>query len=133
MKRAISASMLALLVFSGIGSADVNGEQAAEVDHLLNFVKSSACQFDRNGEIHDGIEAESHIRNKYAFFRRKIETTEQFIEWSATKSTISGRYYTVKCADAEWIETREWLLQELENFRRGGETRAAPEEKSRIC
>ena len=133
MKRVTCASLLAMLLAAGIVSADVATEQEAEVDHLLNYVKTSPCQFQRNGEIHDGIAAESHIRNKYDFFRSKIETTEQFIEWSATKSTISGRYYTVKCADADWKETRDWLLKELESFRRGGNARLAPIARSRIC
>ena len=133
MKRVTCASLLAMLLAAGIVSADVATEQEAEVDHLLNYVKTSPCQFERNGEIHDGIDAESHIRKKYAFFRSKIETTEQFIEWSATKSTISGRYYTVKCAEADWMETRDWLLKELENFREGGNARAAPMTRSGIC
>lgn len=133
MKLAMAASVLALALASSIAAADVPAEQKPEVDHLLHYVKSSSCQFERNGEIHDGVDAESHIRKKYDFFRGQIETTEQFIEWSATKSTISGRYYRVKCADADWKETRDWLLKELANFRHGGNVRAAPAERSRIC
>jgi len=133
MKLAMAASVLALALAYNVAAADVPAEQEPEVDHLLNYVRTSPCQFQRNGEIHDGIAAESHIRNKYDFFRSKIETTEQFIEWSATKSTISGRYYRVKCTEAEWMETRDWLLKELENFRRGGDARAAPMTRSRIC
>jgi hypothetical protein len=133
MKSATIASILALMLASGVVKAEVTAGQKPEVDHLLNYVKTASCKFERNGEIHDGVEAESHIRKKYALFSSKIETTEQFIEWSATKSTISGRYYRVNCGDAGWIETREWLLKELDNYRRGGKARAAPATRSSTC
>jgi hypothetical protein len=129
----MTGSILALTFASSIVAADLANEQKREIDHLLNYVKISSCQFDRNGRIYDGIEAESHIREKYAFFRSKIESAEQFIEWSASKSTISGEFYRVKCADTEWMKTRDWLLRELRKYRHGGKASAAPIARSRIC
>ena len=43
--------------------------------------------------------------------------TEAFIKYSATKSTMSGKYYTVKCPDGKEIRSQDWLLEELAVFR----------------
>ena len=90
--------------------------QKIEVQHLLNFVKNSNCELNRNGTFHKGQDAVVHINNKYDYFRDEIKTTEEFIELSATKSTMSGKHYFVNC-DGTVIQTRHWLLSELDEFR----------------
>jgi len=87
------------------------------VEHLLEFVRQSDCVMIRNGSEHIGEEAVSHIQKKYDYFEDDITTTEAFIEYSATKSTMSGKYYTVKCPDGKEMHTQDWLLEELEAFR----------------
>lgn len=101
-------------------NADVPTAQKAEVEHLLNFVEQSACLINRNGKVHGGVAAAAHIKKKYAYFKDEIETSEQFIELSASKSTLSGKYYTVQCGEGEQVRTREWLLDELARYRGGG-------------
>ena len=54
----------------------------------------------------------------YDYFRDRIETTEEFIEYSATKSTTSGKYYIVICEGQPPIRTQEWLLRELDSYRK---------------
>lgn len=114
----LKGSWLLFLLFLTISVlADVPQEQQAEVQHLLNFVKTSSCEMIRNGSHHNGEKAASHIERKYDYFRNKIKTTEDFIEYSASKSTMSGKDYYVQCGD-ELIKTRDWLLTELSNFRK---------------
>ena len=91
-----------------------------EIDHLLNFVGSSKCQFDRNGTIHCGPEARDHINRKYVYYKKKVASTEDFIKFSATRSKISGRRYTVHCPDSAVMNTSDWLLDELTRFRKDG-------------
>ena len=98
-------------------NADVSGEQRPEVEYLMNFMKNSSCELNRNGKFYKGNEAVSHIKKKYEYFRNKITTTEEFIEYTATKSTISGKDYLVRCGDGETFKTKEWLLNELERYR----------------
>ena len=86
--------------------ADVPPEQAGEVDHLINFVQNSQCVMNRNGTVHPADKAVEHIRKKYDYFRNDINSTEDFIEYSASKSTMSGRDYTVTCPETEVITTR---------------------------
>lgn len=99
-------------------SAEVPDEQRHEVEHLLNFVASTSCIINRNGSLHTGPEALSHIRKKYTYFRDKITSTEKFIELAASKSTLSGNVYTVQCKDRKVITTQEWLFEELYKLRR---------------
>ena len=111
---------IGLVLFSAPIIADVPPGQQLEIDHLLNFVEHSSCRINRNGKIHDGSAAVSHIKKKYAYFKDEIQTTEQFIELSATKSTLSGEYYMVQCGDDKQVRTKEWLLNELANYRGNG-------------
>ncbi len=106
------------IILPGSAHADVPPEQQSEVAHLLRFVKNSQCKVKRNGSFHRGKEAASHIQKKYDHFRKKIKTTEQFIKYSATKSTMSGKHYTVRCNGQKPIRTRDWLLRELKSYRR---------------
>ena len=105
------------ILFSSLVNAELSTEQKSEIEHLLNFVKSSSCKINRNGKLHDGVNAVSHIQKKYDYFKDEIKTAEEFIKFSATKSTMSGNYYTVKCRDNRPLGTKEWLLEELRNYR----------------
>ncbi len=109
--------IIALAFASGAVNVAVAADYQLEIDHLLQFVDNAPCQINRNGKIYEASKAWAHIQKKYKYFKDKIDTTERFIELSATKSTMSGNYYTVKCGDAEWIKTQDWLLEELQNFR----------------
>jgi len=97
--------------------ADVPAEQVKEVNHLLGFVKNSGCVINRNGSDHPAEKGVDHIELKYDYFRDDIHSTEAFIELSATKSTMSGDYYMVKCPGMETIKTQDWLLIELKKYR----------------
>jgi len=99
--------------------ADVPAAQQGEVDHLLEFVKTCSCSIERNGTLHNGAEAYDHMKKKYEYFRDKIHSTEDFIDYAASKSTISGKSYLTHCNGGEPVTTREWLLAELERYRAG--------------
>ncbi len=86
-------SLAIALLVSSTAYADVLPETQHEVQHLISFVSNSPCQIVRNGSAHNGSEAIKHIQKKYKYFKDDIRTTEQFIEYSATKSTMSGKYY----------------------------------------
>ena len=112
---------MALLLVSSVAASDVPETQQAEVAHLLRFVKSTTCSIERNGQRHDGKAAYSHILTKYDHFRDRIRSTEDFIAFSATKSTLTGKYYVVFCGTDAPQRTEDWLRQELSNFRKTGD------------
>lgn len=88
-----------------------------EIDHLLAFVENTTCQYERNGVLHVGSDAVKHINTKYNYFKDEINSAESFIELSATKSTMSGKYYMILCMGEPAIKSQDWLLQELKIFR----------------
>jgi hypothetical protein len=109
-------AIFASVILSSV-NADVSKEQQQEVEYLMRFVKHSACEINRNGRFYTGDKAVSHIQKKYDYFRDEINTTEEFIEYAATKSTMTGKYYLVRCGNGEAIRTKEWLLNELNSYR----------------
>jgi Family of unknown function (DUF5329) len=118
MKLHISPKLVLLsLLISQSVFADVPDNQIKEVNHLLAYVKNSGCIINRNGSDHLAEEGVSHIENKYDYFRDDISSTEDFIEYSATKSTMSGNFYTVTCPGKKTIKTQDWLLTELKKYR----------------
>jgi hypothetical protein len=54
---------------------------------------------------------------KYRHFERKIDSTEAFIEYSATRSLISGRPYRVRLPGGAEMEAGPYLLERLAEFR----------------
>lgn len=102
---------------AGVATADVPDTEAHEVSHLLEYLRTSDCAMERNGERHSGVDAYAHVRKKYDYFRGQISTSEQFIEYAATKSTMSGQYYWVHCPGEPPKQVRDWLLEELLRYR----------------
>ena len=88
-----------------------------EINHLLNFVSSSSCNFERNGSTHPAAKAVEHIKKKYDYYEDDIVSAEDFIKYSATKSTMSGKQYQIHCEGKKTITSKAWLLTELERFR----------------
>lgn len=106
-----------LVPYLSPAGADVPPSGKPEVEYLLGLVKTSECKFERNGNLYDGLDAYEHIEKKYEHFRDKITSTETFIEYAATKSMISGKYYLIICPGAEPENTGDWLLKELRKYR----------------
>jgi hypothetical protein len=116
-RHCYSIIVLFSLTIPGIVQGDVSEADRHEVVHLLEFLRSSECMMERNGEKHSGENAHSHVRKKYEYFRDRITTTEEFIDYSASKSTISGKFYRVICPDQPPMRTHDWLLEELRKYR----------------
>jgi capsule polysaccharide modification protein KpsS len=91
----------------------------AEIDHLLDFVESSGCEFYRNGSWYDSKQARAHLRYKYDALMAadRIQTAEDFIEKAATKSSVSGRVYEIRCNGGTAVATGQWLREELARYR----------------
>ena len=83
-----------------------------EIESLLLFIEQSECTFTRNGKHYDSLEAREHIEKKYAYYKERINTAEDFILYSATKSSITGEPYRVICKGVNMI-TSDWLKAEL--------------------
>lgn len=96
-------------------------ELEGEIDHLLHFVEHSGCTFIRNSASYDGVRAREHIQRKYSYIlkRKKELSTEQFIRYAASRSSLSGKPYMVHCG-SKTFTSESWLLEELERYRLAG-------------
>ena len=103
-----------LLLFN---SAVAGSNYKKEIAHLLTYVKTTQCQYVRNGDMHNGQSAAKHIKSKYDYFKSDITSAEDFIRLSATKSTMSGNLYYIKCVGSPKIKSSKWLLEELNRYR----------------
>lgn len=106
-----------ILIFTALYSTVLNASTQDEINHLLNFVRTTDCQYERNGTMHTGAEAHIHIKKKYNYFADDIKTTEDFIKYAATKSKMSGQYYKIHCPNKATIKSKVWLTNELMRFR----------------
>jgi hypothetical protein len=87
-----------------------------EVEYLLSAIEASGCQFDRNGSVHDSAEARDHIARKYRYVKKRVDSSEEFIEYAASRSSISGKPYHIVCGE-ERVASETWLLESLQRYR----------------
>ena len=115
---AIGITLIALGIGSFVTAA--TPVAPAEVEYLLSAVASSRCEFYRNGEWFDSNKASAHLRDKYNALAAlgRFLTAADFIEEVATKSSLSGRAYLMRCAGGEPLATNQWLREVLERYRR---------------
>lgn len=118
MNANLMRGVLVSFCFSCFSSAAYSKKiENAEITHLLNFVEYSDCIYNRNGTKHSGPEARAHIQKKYNYYIDDIKSTEDFIEYSATKSLISGNKYEIYCPNKATQYSQDWLLEELTIYR----------------
>jgi hypothetical protein len=91
----------------------------AEINYLLGFIEQSGCQFYRNGSWYESKKAEAHLPDKYEFLAAKglIKSAEDFIEQAATRSSLSGKAYAIKCGSGPVMTTNQWLREALARYR----------------
>ncbi len=115
-----------LVILLVVVSAGALADTQKEIEHLLDFVANTSCKFERNGTLYGGIEAQGHINKKYQYFIDKIKSAEDFIKYSATRSTMSGKKYKILCPNMPAQNNADWLHDELKKFRQrrsGGNSR----------
>jgi hypothetical protein len=90
-----------------------------EIEHLMGHLASSGCQFNRNGAWHSSAQAVDHLNRKYEYLleRKLAPTAEAFIERAASKSSVSGKPYLVKCNGQPEVKSAVWFRAELAKFR----------------
>ncbi|MDW7773030.1 MAG: DUF5329 domain-containing protein [Desulfobulbaceae bacterium] len=109
------AATVMFLVLRGY-DASCLASTTGEISHLLSFIEQSECIFIRNGKEYNARKAKKHIEKKYDHLRHKISSAEEFILFSASRSSISNEPYSVICNNRE-MKTADWLKTELANFR----------------
>ena len=109
--RQAAAGLFCLLMLLPFHTSAAAGT-TEEIASLLLFIEQSECTFIRNGKHYDALKAREHIEKKYTYYKERITTAEDFILYSATKSSITGEPYRVIC-NGENMITADWLNAEL--------------------
>lgn len=125
--RAPGLLLAACLLASPAWAGGLPQAARAEIDGLLSRLAASHCHFQRNGVWHTADAAKVHLRRKldHLASRGAVASTEEFIEQAATRSSVSGRPYLVKCGDQPAVSSDAWLHAELGALRAARED-AAP-------
>jgi hypothetical protein len=116
------ASLLAPLAQAQNAQPGQASQAVREVQHLLDTVAASRCQFNRNGSWYDSVEARKHLQKKYDYLaeRKQAPTAESFIERGASSSSMSGKPYQIRCAGAAPVDSATWLTDQLARYRKSG-------------
>jgi hypothetical protein len=104
-------------------AADMDTQTRTEIAHLFDQMQQSNCEFARNGSWYSADEAVQHIDKKYQYLleRTAIQSTESFIYKAASRSSISGQPYRVKCGTSAPVESAQWFRMRLQVFRKRNE------------
>lgn len=117
---ALFPALLAACLFASQACAAALAPAArVEIDSLLSRLAVSGCRFKRNGTWHMAAEARAHLVRKleYLVDRGAVASAEQFIERAATRSSMSGQAYLVKCGASPTVLSSKWLYSELQALR----------------
>jgi hypothetical protein len=91
-----------------------------EIQSLLAAMEQSGCEFYRNGDWHTAVEARAHLARKLAEVEKRHppRSADEFIDVVATRSSISGEPYRVRCPGVAPTASATWFRQTLERSRR---------------
>ena len=128
MTRLLAVAALAAAVSSGPApAAELPAPTRGEIERLLTSLGSSGCEFYRNGSWHDARTAEKHLRMKLESLAAhgQVRSAEDFIAGAATKSSMSGESYQVRCPGQAQQQSASWLGERLRETRKAaGPTRS---------
>ncbi len=115
--------IIAVIFCSWSISAGMENNTEMEILHLFDYLEKSNCEFNRNGSWYSPQEAVQHLVRKYRWLVKRglINSAEQFIERAASRSSMSGESYLVRCGDSEPIKSAQWFMQELKKFRKAND------------
>ena len=118
----VTVARLVALLLGGLPwvcAAQLSPAAKQEIHGLLHAVGSSGCEFIRGGTPHAGAKAQTHLFLKYEYLeaRDQLKSAEDFIAKAATRSSMSGEAYAMRCGDAPPQRCDEWLMTRLKAMR----------------
>lgn len=113
-----SASISALTLAAPSSAAEPGPAAKVEVSALLTRLAASGCTFQRNGSWYNAAEARAHLEKKYQYLldKQQLASAEDFVAMAATRSSMSGKPYVVKCGNQEQ-PSAAWMGEQLKSVR----------------
>lgn len=90
--------------------------EAQKIDKLILYIEKTEAKFVRNGSEYSGIDAAKHLRMKREKAGKKITTARQFIDYLASKSSLSGEPYLMKFKNGSTLPVRDILYHQLKKL-----------------
>jgi hypothetical protein len=113
-RRLVIGSMLVFAVQICPAKEMISPEEMARIEHLCETVaRSKGMHFVRNGKAYSPDDAAMFLREKLKAMGDGVTTAEEFIDKVATKSSMSGKPYTVRFMDGREIPSADFLRAEL--------------------
>lgn len=115
MKRRTIIGLTLVLASGAIAAKEqIPPEEMARIEHLCDAVaRSKGMQFVRNGKAYSPDDAATFLREKLKAMGDGVTTAEEFIDKVATKSSMSGKPYTVRFVDGREVPSADFLRAEL--------------------
>lgn len=125
---AVLAPLLCWALVAPAIAAEMTPAAVREVNALLERIEKSGCEFSRSGTWYDGAAARKHLQRKYDYLveRKYLGSAEDFVTHAATKSSMSGKPYGIRCAGAAEVPSAQWLEAELRRLRSAPPPAASP-------
>ena len=111
--------LLIVLFLTGIAYAQDSSE-TAKIQYLIASIgELNGAKFIRNGSEYEAQVAASHLRLKLKAAGAKVNTAEDFIQYCASKSSISGEPYLIRLADGTTLKSEVFFRNKLKAFPSG--------------
>ncbi len=114
-----ATAMFLLLVLGTAFAQNASPAASREINQLFAALENSRCEFNRNGTWHNAHAATEHLQRKYDYLLKKdlVTSAESFIDLAATRSSLSGKPYLVRCGNAQPVPSKSWFTSRLEELR----------------
>jgi len=115
MRRALGIFfLLGFLTAPAFSQQDV---EQRKIEYLINSIADlHDGQFIRNATEYDSQQAADHLRLKLRSAGGRVKTAENFIDYCATSSSITGDAYQIKFADGHMVATAAFLRGKLAEY-----------------
>lgn len=109
------AFFLSIVLSSLVGiSQPKQLSEEQKINLLITYIEQLPnAKFVRNGSKYNAKEAAAHLRKKYNYAKDDIDTATEFIEELASKSSMSGKEYTIEFADGKVVKSGDLLRKKL--------------------
>lgn len=112
LRRACCLALLAAL--AGPAASVPPAAEQARIDRLIDTVaQNKQARFIRNGSEYSAADAADFLRRKLQAYGDRVNTVQDFIDQIGTRSSTSGRLYTVRLADGREVPSADFLRAEL--------------------
>ena len=113
---------LFLIVFLFVGSAascfaQSDVEQKKIEDLIGEIANLHDARFIRNGSEYGVDQAVDHIRTKLRYAGSRVKTAEDFINYCATGSSVTGEKYLIRFGNGQTVESAVFLRGKLAEYR----------------